>query len=334
MKIPTARRLPSGSWTIRVRVDKKDISITRDTEKECIAAAAAVKAGTKQMQKENHRTLASAIDNYISMREELLSPSTIRGYRQIRNNRFQSAMGWDISKATEDDWQDIVNLESKSVSAKTLQNSWRFVSSVIYKETGNRFNIRLKQVVSEERPWLTPDQIKEFLKVIEGTNIEIPALMALCSLRRSEIMSVRWNDIDLENSVMTVHGSAVYNDKNELVQKKENKNKKSRRTVPIIPPLKAALESAEHKGEYVVNWNPSALSTRIRKTCEENGLPPVSLHGLRHSFASLAYHLQIPEAIAMQIGGWSDNQTMRKIYTHIAEKDIAEQSKAISDFFK
>ena len=59
----------------------------------------------------------------------------------------------------------------------------------------------------------------------------------------------------------------------------------------------------------------------------------MGVHGLRHSFASLAYHLQIPEKIAMEIGGWSDDGTMRKIYTHLAQKDIADRAKDFSNFF-
>ena len=59
-------------------------------------------------------------------------------------------------------------------------------------------------------------------------------------------------------------------------------------------------------------------------------MPPVGVHGLR----SLAYHLQIPEQIAMEIGGWSDIGTMRKIYTHIAQQDMERYKTKLQDFFK
>jgi hypothetical protein len=36
----------------------------------------------------------------------------------------------------------------------------------------------------------------------------------------------------------------------------------------------------------------------------------------------------------MQIGGWKDIQTMRKIYTHLAEKDIINKTSAMASFFK
>ena len=51
MKTPKAKRLPSGSWTCRVRIDGQDISITKPTEKEAVAAAMAIKAGLVQVTK-------------------------------------------------------------------------------------------------------------------------------------------------------------------------------------------------------------------------------------------------------------------------------------------
>jgi len=35
----------------------------------------------------------------------------------------------------------------------------------------------------------------------------------------------------------------------------------------------------------------------------------------------------------MQIGGWANDQTMRKIYTHLAQEQIADHSQAFVSFF-
>jgi hypothetical protein len=67
--------------------------------------------------------------------------------------------------------------------------------------------------------------------------------------------------------------------------------------------------------------------------CDAAGLPRVGVHGLRHSFASLCYSLGVPAKITMQIGGWSNPQTLTKIYTHLGKKDIAARSKEITGFF-
>lgn len=334
MKMPKARKLPSGAWHCRVRVDGKDISVTKDTEKEAIAEAMAIKAGIKDpAQKRRRKTLTGAIDDYIESRQNILSPSTIAGYRNIQRNRFQHMMNRDIASVSPDQWQRAVNTEAKTCSAKTLTNAWHFIASVIAEETGVRLNIRLPQVIRNERPWLTPAQIPEFIKAIKGTPVEIPALLALSSLRCSELLNLRWCDIDLEKGVLRVNGSAVLDEHGELIRRQETKNKTSRRVVPIIPPLQAALEEADRHGEYVVTCTANSIYKRIMRICEENDLPFVGIHGLRHSFASLAYHLNIPEKIAMQIGGWANDETMKKIYTHLAQDDIAKHSQAFNHFY-
>lgn len=334
MKIPQPRKLPSGSWNVRIQVDGKSYSITKPTEKACIAEATSIKAGVKEAARCGRKPLTKAMDDYISARENVLSPSTIRGYRAIQRTRFQQYLSRDISTMTPEQWQRAVNLEAKTCSAKTLKNAWGFVSSVIEEATGKKISVRLPQVVANELPFLTAEQIPVFLEAIHGKSCEIGALLALSSLRRSEILAMRWEDIDLENGCIYVHGSAVLDDSGNLVYRKENKNTSSRRTVPfIIPQLREAVLAADQKSEYVVARNPNQLLQSINRICKRAGLPEVGVHGLRRSFASLAYHLGISEEVAMRTGGWSDYTTMRKIYTKVSQKDIQDQANIYTAFF-
>lgn len=343
MKIPKAQQLPSGAWFCRVRIDGRDIPITRSTEKEAVAEAMAVKAGIKEAaQRQKKKTVTAAIDDYIAERQNVISPATVAGYRRIQRLRFQSMMKKDIHSLTAADWQRAVNLEarvrsqrdsSKTISAKTLTNSWGLMASVIAAATGEKISVRLPQVIPHKKAWLTAEQIPVFVDLIKDDPIEIPALLALCSLRRSELINLRWCDVDLEQNILRVDGAAVFDEHGELVRKAETKNVSSRRTVPIIPPLRDALAQAERRGEYIVTWHPNSIMCRINRICERNDLPLVGLHGLRHSFASLARHLGLPEDVTMEIGGWADFTTMRKIYTHTSDADIAQHAKSLTSFY-
>lgn len=320
---------------MQLRLGGESISITRETEKAAVAEAMAVKNGLmKAKTAKAKKTVTQAIDDYISCRSNILSPATIRGYRFIQRGRFQTMMKKDIGSVTQEQWQRAVNAESKLCSAKTLQNAWRFLSSVISESTGEKITVRLPQVTPNEHPFLTPQQIPTFVDAINGMPVEIPALLALSSMRRSELLDLRWENVDLENGIITVSGSAVYADGGALVHKQENKNRSSTRLIPIIPPLRAALEAAQRNSEYVVNMSPAGIFRQINRICEANSLPKVGIHGLRHSFASLAYHLNVPEKVAMEIGGWANDQTMHKIYTHIAQQDVASHAKSFTSFFE
>lgn len=338
VKVPSARQLPSGSWFVQLRIDGQSISITKPTEKEAIAEAMAIKQGIIEARPSARSTpkLRDAVSTYIAERENILSPSTIAGYRVIQRNRFRQLHEVRIADITPAKWQRAVNAEARLVSAKTLKNSAMFIQTVIHEAGGEKLSARLPQVVPNDLPWLSPDQIPVFLKAIHGSRYEIPALLALSGLRQSEIVAMQWKNIDLRKGILTVHGSAVMDSSGSLVQKNTNKNLSSRRIVPFLIPQLAEAVAAEPRDPegYVYPHYSNVLRLNINRTCEAASLPRVGIHGLRRSFASLCYHLGISEAVTMMAGGWSDFQTMRKIYTKVSEQDIQAQSDKFSQFFQ
>lgn len=342
MKIPKAVQEPTGMWYIRLRVrnaegEMMSYAIREETEKKAVDKALALKAGLKAETVEAKRkmpdkTLRQAIDEYIARRSNVLSPSTIRGYRIIQQNRFRSVMDKRVAEIK--DWQEVVNEEAALCAPKTLKNAWRFVKSVLM-ENGMEISVALPPVPKAEKKWLTPEQCLTFVDAVKGRKCEIGALLALHGLRRSEIYGLTWNNVDLENGLLRIRGAVVLDDKNAPASKKTNKNKTSARTVKImIPALTEALKAAEKKEGCVSPSSLYALYDSINKVCRRAKLPEVGVHGLRHSFASLCYHLGISEMETMQRGGWSNVSTVHEIYTHISEADTLDADRKLSEFFK
>jgi integrase len=336
IKLPNIEKLPSGAFHTRVLIDGRRVSITKDTEEECIAEYLALKHGVMEARKKESKkskTLEEAITDYINSRKDYRSPSTIYGYERYKKNTFQSMMKANVFTVTDDQWQAALREERrKGRSPKYIKNAWSLVSSSVEAATGRKPKVILFQKEKNERPYLEPEEIDIFVNAIKGQQVEIPALLCLSSLRRSELLALKWDKVDFKKKVIYVQGARVRGE-DGLADKKQNKNDKSRRVIPIIPPLLDALQKVERKSEYVCTMTGDLTLTRINKVCRENDLPEVGLHGLRHSFASLAYHLQIPEMIAAEIGGWNDLSTMHNIYTHLAQRDIEKRSKDFSDYF-
>ena len=331
---PTPVELPSGKYRCQVTVNGKRISIVDEDPDAAHAKALAIKSELIQKTApQGSVTLRKAIDDYIESRSEALSPSTIRGYRTIQRTRFQSAMDLNIHQVTPAQWQAYCNTEQ--CSPKTLKNAWMFVASVIYQTTKQKIDVSLPAVPKRIRAYLDYQQILTFVDAVHGAPCEVPALLALCSLRRSEILGLHWRDIDLEKQLVHVRGAAVLDEDGALVYKDTAKNDTSLRAVPIlIPQLSDALSRMiGDPNALLITGAPNVLWRQINSICAEAGLPLVGVHGLRHSFASLAYHLDIPEQIAMEIGGWKDTQTMHSIYTHIAQQDISSRAEKLRDFF-
>ena len=101
----------------------------------------------------------------------------------------------------------------------------------------------------------------------------------------------------------------------------------------MMDELYNALKAEQKKSGLVCTIHPNVLMDRVNNIRKQNGLPLIGVHGLRHSFASLAYHLRIPERIAMEIGGWANISTMQKVYTHIAKSDITRYQTELQKFY-
>lgn len=329
IKIPTPRKR-GQKWYVDLR--REGVTVAEDTEAAAKAKAIAIRAGFIASNKSVPKlTLRQAIDKYIEARDNILSPATVRGYRIIQRNAFPSVMNDDISSVSS--WQTVINIEARRVKAKTLKNEWGLVRTVLAENGIHAYGV-MPQVIRNELSWLDFEQIKLFLDAIYGEPCEMGALFALHGLRRSELLAVTPNKIN--GQTILVEGSAVLNTNNALVRKEENKNTSSRREVPIMIPRLAELIKA-YDGDpdkpFLHYPSPNVLYVQINRVCDKAGLPRVGVHGLRRSFASLAYHLGWSEHQTMRIGGWSNTQTVHNVYIKLAQSDSSEDVEKMRQYY-
>ena len=327
MKTPIAKKLASGRWRVQVSVDGIRYSITRDTKKEAEKAATMMKLSPSQ--RAQKITYREAIDAYCEKYKTILSPSTIKGYRDIQRQRFQTIM--DFPVGADIDFQAVINREN--VSVKTLKNAYGLITAVTRDLGLEPQKVRYPAELKRERPFLDPDQIKQFCKAIEGDMYELPYLLCLHSLRRSEMLALKKSQV--RDGVIHVSGAVVLGETG-MVYKETNKTKASVRDIPVFIPRLTML--AENAPDGVLCPYPvKGMENHLRTILRKSGLPVGGFHLLRHSFATLCYYAGggVSELTAMKLGGWSDYRTMRTIYTHLAEKqeqaDIEKLRNALAD---
>ena len=331
-RYPKAVQLPSGSWRCQVMVNGKSLSVTADTPMDAISRAVELRDGKIEKSPQD-LTLGACIDEYIQLREAVLSPATVKAYRSYRKNRFQKYMNTFIQDLDKRTLQRMISEDAKQVGAKTVRNAWGLVTASLKEYGIDASNVNLPAVANDERPWLTAEEVLVFCHAVRGEKCEIPALLALCSLRRSEIAALDWKDIDLKREIIHVRRSVVIGEEG-LVEKKTNKTASSTRDVPIlIPQLTKALKAVPDKTGRVVSGHPNSIYHQVNRICRREGLPEVGVHGLRHSFASLCWERQVPVLEAARLGGWSDINTMQKIYTHLSSGQITAAVSQLRSFF-
>jgi len=330
MPVPAPRQLRSGSWTAQLMMDGKRVSITAETEEEYYIKARAIKAGLIEASKQEKKiSVGAALDEYIESKSNILSPSTIKGYKSVRANRFQGIMLKDVRSGI--NWQKAINDEAAHAEAKTVSNAWHLVQAAVRAQGVEVPEMALPKIAKSDRPWLDYEQIQVFLKAVKGQPCEMAALLALHGLRRSELLAMTAEKINLDKGTMQVEGAKVYGDGGTLVDKKLNKTASSRRTVHIMIPRLEEL--VKGKKGVLVTTMPNTSYVQINRVCEAAGLPKVGVHGLRHSFASLAYHLGWSEAATMREGGWTNSKTVHGIYTHLAAQDLDADALKMRQFY-
>lgn len=187
------------------------------------------------------------------------------------------------------------------------------------------------------------EQFQMLLRLSEGTRLEVLIKLAgLLGLRREEIMGLTWDHIDFEHKIIKIVEARTMAG-NQVITK-DPKTATSTRTLHMRPDIedvllreqekqqsyKEALGESYQDSGYVFTHEdgrpvrPNYASELFTKFVKDNGLPPLTLHGLRHSFASIANAKGISMYDIGKALGHSSPATTSKIYTHLLDPDHKE----------
>ena len=185
--------------------------------------------------------------------------------------------------------------------------------------------------------FLTHIEILRFVSESIGQKYRIAFLLGLHSLRLSEVLALTWSDVDLSKNTIYVHRAAVLDDKNHLAIREQTKTDLSTRTIPIfIPELASELKRRKKyhaASDRIVPVMPNTVYRAVSQFLDSHGFANGGFHLLRHSFASLCYYLNVPVLVTCTLGGWSDYNTVYRIYTHLERAKIAQSESELTAFF-
>ena len=334
MKVPAAKKLPSGAWRIQVMLDGQRVGRTFPTEREAVAWAASVKAGTEEAKgAPKHTTLHDAIDTYIESKDQVLSPSTIRGYRAIQKHRFPQLMRRDVYQLTQLEVQRAVNKEAKEISPKTLKNALGLVLSVLEMCGVEMSGINLPPVIRHRKKYLQPDDVGRLIQAIEGDRCEVPILLAVwLGMRRSEICGLCWDCVDLDQGTITIRRALVFDEHQKWVLKDCPKTSASLRTIPCPAYILDKIRALPRTGDRLFHIYPGAILRHVHAACQRAGITDSTVHGLRHTNAAVMHFLGVDDAHAMARGGWSSEATYKQVYSYVFDSAAASGDELIDAY--
>ena len=205
-------------------------------------------------------------------------------------------------------------------------------------------------MTQEEVAAIGPDQARQILGAVAGDRLEtLYALTLALGLRQSEVLGLRWEDIDLDAGTLDVR---------RTLQRAGGefrffgtKTPRSRRTLSLAPPLVEQLRSHRNRqfAERLASsaawegerWDDLVFATEVggplsnylvtshfQKLLEEAGLPRMRFHDLRHAAATVMLTLGVQARVVMETLGHSQISTTMDRCSHVIpelQQDASER---------
>ena len=306
------RRLPSGNYNVILYEGKdengKQIrpSFTgpdRQTVRKMVAEYEAKKDKTEQAP-----SLLDAVSAYITAKTPVLSPYSIRGYKNIETVLKRLPAASVACDSGTPAMQNIVNqLVVDGKSPKTVRNYAGLISSAVKYAGYPHPELTVPQ--RQKKEVFIPDEklMREVLAAAKDTELEVPITLGMMGLRRGEVCAVTADDLD--KNTLHVSKAAVQIDGN--ISTKSPKTFESDRYIQIP----AAVSKQIRKAGMATDLSPSMLSDRFIAFLRNNNFPHFRFHDLRHFFASYCHNvLKLSDAQIQQLGGWKTDYVMKNIY--------------------
>jgi integrase len=202
---------------------------------------------------------------------------------------------------------------------------------------------------SERLPVWTSEQLAAFLEAVANDRLfALWRLLAMTGMRRGEALGLQWSCLDMESSTVTICRAWV--PVNGQAQMSEPKTRRGRRTIALDPLTLQALKvhaarQANEQSEWNEAWidsgfvftredgqplHPWVVSKAFRDHRTAAMLPEIPLHGLRHTYATLALAAGInPRIVSARLGHATVALTL-DVYSHVLPQQDRQAAEAIA----
>ena len=209
------------------------------------------------------------------------------------------------------------------------------------------------RVIPQEARFYTPEELRQLFALVEGHWLEpIVKLAGALGLRREEICGLRWSSVDFARR--RVHIKEARTAAGASIVQKETKNRTSNRVLHLGDELcrllrqerSAQVQRSLARGDgwsednFVAvdklgkPYSPNAVSLAFTRFIRSHGMPKITLHGLRHTFATVASAQGAPLFDIGRALGHSTPATTGKIYTHLLDQTHAATLDRVADALK
>ncbi len=314
--------------------------------------------------KPNTLTLADWLEYWMT---EIVKPNravtTVYGYTKIIENHLVPALGdIPVQQLTPAHLQQYYFFlqQEKGLSTNSIRRHHDLLSSSL--RTALRQDILVRcptdrveppRIIPVETRYYSAENLKRLYEAAEGHWLELVVHLAGgLGLRREEICGLKWTSVDFDRR--RVHIQAARTAAGATIIQKETKNRSSNRVLHMTDELypllrRELLRQEEIRNRMGADWpdtglvlvdqdgqpySPNNVSRTFTWFIQKNHLPKITLHGLRHTFATVASAQGAPLFDIGKALGHSTPATTGRIYTHLLDTTHASTLSRVASALK
>ncbi|MGH3331436.1 MAG: tyrosine-type recombinase/integrase [Nocardioidaceae bacterium] len=311
----------------------------------------------------SHLTVEAYLEEWLTqIVAPRVRPNTLKGYRFHADRYLIPDLGWQkLGKLTAREFRlYLEGLKRRGVGVRTIRYVHATLRAAL--EDAMREELLEKNVAKLVRPPAAPrserrplgvEEIRALFKSTRDDRLHAMFVtLALLGLRRSEVLGLRWEDVDLD--VGTLHIRHGLHRVDGTLRVMPTKTVRSQRTIPLPTPVLSALKvhlSAQERerqdlGERWPNSgfafttpigtpiDPDNCSKLVRAACKQAGVRVVRMHDLRHGCVSVLLGLGVPPRTVMEIAGHSGLEMTMNVYGHVTLDDKREALDKLGGLFE
>lgn len=281
----------------------------------------------------------------------------------VRGNSISLQCAKQVAEALGIDLEMIFTVakDNRPLSAGTIHCYHKVLSAVLaramrwgYIDSNPASLVELPSIAGRQANYLDEEDVKRLFELLKDEPVKWRTLVTfavLSGLRRGELAGLRWSDVDFVHCTIKIQQTSNYTpDAGTYTDTPKTRSsgrplKLSRVAIMLLSEYQ--LWQNEQKEAFGDAWEdqdgrvftadngaplmPDSITFWFSKFVERSGLPKVTLHGLRHTYASLMIAEGVPLIAVSKQLGHSQPSTTANIYAHAIS---AAEAKAAAVFDK
>lgn len=229
--------------------------------------------------------------------------------------------GKSVRLITDDDVRKVIEIKKAETSASNANHYLAFVRALFnklveWKWVEHPISVKPYRVNNQRKRFLTEAEYKNLMSVLPEHLSVMVEFSILTGLRKSNVVNLKWNKVDLDRRTIRVDGKDFKNGRDFSCPLCD-------RSVEILRSQigKHPTSVFTYGGSPIKEANNTAWKNSLKKA----GIVDFRWHDLRHTFAS--YHAMngTPLAVIKALGGW-ESMDMVDRYAHLSQEFVRNYS--------